>query len=445
MEKRFSLIANNSPSSQAISPHKLNAYKWLESRRADDNAEGLWRVHNGLYDLTDFIKWHPGGPDWIQLTKGTDITEAFEVHHIKRGKVESILQEYRVRDAKLPRNFKFTFKETGFYRTVHRRVAEKLKTISTKRGEFTSKVFIDALLFLTLLTAILSVKYSNQWFMLLSSLCMCYTIISAHNFFHRRDNFRMMYFNLSFLNYKEWRISHAMSHHLFPNSLYDLEIVLFEPILCWIPSPMKTFTQRYFSWLYSPIVYTFLFLDQLFKRIVFSIASKKNRFETSDAIPLIVPFAMHLCGDANLFHVLTVWLQIILTSSFIFGWIGLNAGHHHPDIVHEGDKVREDLDWGIYTLDTIMDNSFLRKHHFLALTHFGHHALHHLFPTLDHGVLSQLYPILFQTMDEFEVELGAYPWYHHVSGQFRQLSRIQPNPIDSLEKLRRKKIQQKME
>lgn len=81
----------------------------------------------------------------------------------------------------------------------------------------------------------------------------------------------------------------------------------------------------------------------------------------------------------------------------------------------------------------------------MALTHFGHHGLHHLFPTLDHGILSQLYPVLFETMAEFEVELEAYPWYHHVYGQLRQLARTTSNPIDSLEKLKRKKMQKKID
>lgn len=72
--------------------------------------------------------------------QGTDITEAFEVHHINYAKAESLLQDYRVRDTKLPRNFKFTFKETGFYRTLRRRVAEQLKTIDVKQAEFITKV-----------------------------------------------------------------------------------------------------------------------------------------------------------------------------------------------------------------------------------------------------------------------------------------------------------------
>lgn len=35
----------------------------------DDKADGLWRIHNTIYDLNDFIKSHPGGSDWIELTK----------------------------------------------------------------------------------------------------------------------------------------------------------------------------------------------------------------------------------------------------------------------------------------------------------------------------------------------------------------------------------------
>lgn len=176
--------------------------------------------------------------------------------------------------------------------------------------------------------------------MIFAGLCMCYTVISAHNFFHRRDNFRMYYFNLSFFNFKEWRISHSMSHHLYPNSLHDLEVALFEPLLCWIPSPMKTVGQRYISWIYSPVIYTFVCLDQIIKRIVFSFTTKKNHFQSNDLVPLVIPFAMIVLGNSNPFTVFKVWIQIILANSFIFHLIGLNAGHHHPDIVHEGDKIR---------------------------------------------------------------------------------------------------------
>lgn len=42
---------------------------WLKGKRADDGAEGLWRIHDELYDLTDFVDNHPGGRDWLIMTK----------------------------------------------------------------------------------------------------------------------------------------------------------------------------------------------------------------------------------------------------------------------------------------------------------------------------------------------------------------------------------------
>lgn len=43
--------------------------QWLMGKAMDDGAEGLWRVHNGLYDLEEFIQRHPGGAEWLELTK----------------------------------------------------------------------------------------------------------------------------------------------------------------------------------------------------------------------------------------------------------------------------------------------------------------------------------------------------------------------------------------
>lgn len=62
------------------------------------------------------------------------------MHHINFEKASAVLKEYRVREAKEPRNFKLTFKDTGFYRTLRKRVAEKLKEIDRTKGESMSKV-----------------------------------------------------------------------------------------------------------------------------------------------------------------------------------------------------------------------------------------------------------------------------------------------------------------
>lgn len=117
--------------------------RWLETKRDDDNVEdGLWRIRDTLYDLTDFILKHPGGPDWLNLTKGHDITEAFITHHVSFDKMQPILAKYRVRDTMRPRNVKLTFHEDGFYMTLKRKVAAKLPELK-KHTKIYSNVSID--------------------------------------------------------------------------------------------------------------------------------------------------------------------------------------------------------------------------------------------------------------------------------------------------------------
>jgi hypothetical protein len=35
-----------------------------------------------------------------------------------------------------------------------------------------------------------------------------------------------------------------------------------------------------------------------------------------------------------------MWTWIVLVSSFVFGFIGVNAAHHHPELFHDGDAPR---------------------------------------------------------------------------------------------------------
>jgi hypothetical protein len=66
--------------------------------------------------------------------------------------------------------------------------------------------------------------------------------------------------------YRDWRISHALSHHLYTNSLLDLELTMFEPLLQWVPHRTKSLFVRYGSWLYSFILYAILFHSSIVTR-----------------------------------------------------------------------------------------------------------------------------------------------------------------------------------
>lgn len=86
------------------------------------------------------------------------------------------------------------------------------------------------------------------------------------------------------------------------------------------------------------------------------------------------------------------------------------------------------MDWGIFQLDTMIDRADLRGgNRFRVLTQFGDHILHHLFPTLDHGVLHVLYGTLEETLAEFGLEARSKPWPQLIVGQHLQLARVEPS------------------
>ncbi len=78
--------------------------------------------------MEEFINKHPGGADWLEFTRGMDITEAFESSHILGyERVEQVLRQYYVKNADSKRNSPYTFKEDGFYKTLKRRLQPVLK------------------------------------------------------------------------------------------------------------------------------------------------------------------------------------------------------------------------------------------------------------------------------------------------------------------------------
>ncbi|CRL06368.1 CLUMA_CG018984, isoform A [Clunio marinus] len=188
------------------------SWKWIEGRQMDDNAEGLWRVHDKLYDLKKFVTAHPGGSEWLTLTKGLDITEAFEAYHLTEN-ASNILQKYFVKDAELPRNYKFTFKDDGFYRTLKRR-ATKVYENMDKSSLWKSKIISDLNLFLYFFASLMFVRMRGIQsikviFGILAPLS-CVTLMgTSHNFIHVRNNWRMYLSALIGVNMREWRVFHA--------------------------------------------------------------------------------------------------------------------------------------------------------------------------------------------------------------------------------------------
>lgn len=191
----------------------------------------------------------------MEITKGIDITEQFETHHIT-DKAELFLKKFYVREAAKPRNYKFTFSDDGFYKTLKRRAAGKIDGLDRTPMK-TSNLISDLMLGLIFTSAVLAAKDENIFLAALCGVFVFWQFVIAHNYFHQKDNWRMFCFNLSLFDYREWRVSHAMSHHLYTNSYYDLEITMFEPFMCWLPYP-KTWMKKTVMKVASPVIWTVL-------------------------------------------------------------------------------------------------------------------------------------------------------------------------------------------
>ncbi|XP_059485309.1 cytochrome b5-related protein [Neocloeon triangulifer] len=412
-----------------------SALKWIEGRRLDDGAEGLWRIQDHLYDFTSFIEMHPGGPEWLLLTKGTDITEAFEVHHLTSAP-KAMLEKYKIRPALTLRNSPYTFHKDGFYNRMKSTILREFPVDQLRGSTNFSKSVTDVVAATFFALSLLSAHLQSYLLALLSGFFLAMTVSAAHNFVHMRDTeWRRFYVSLSMLSAKHFRVYHTLSHHLYPNSVLDLEVSLLEPWLPWLPRQDKTFWSRYVTWVITPIVYAVVFPLEYARRICGNGPDLKN-----DLIPLTVPILMSLLGPS--WH---LWPIIILTSSFTFSLTSINAGHHHPEVVHDGDSVRGDRDWGLAQVDCVIDRGDLAgvrvtpegqirsspswMHSVLVLCNFGHHTLHHLFPTIDHYRLRKLYPQLERTMAEFGIRFRTSGAVDLVGSQFLQLARNKPNLI----------------
>jgi hypothetical protein len=214
------------------------ALKKGESDITKKENRKYWRIHDDLYDLTEFN--HPGGEEWITVTRGNDITEMFESSHPNIELVRKLLPKYRVGPANEPRNSgAFTFEKDGFYSVFRDRAWQILKDKGT--GPTSGMLLIhDSLLVSSLallVCAINPVLGTWQWLgvaLVTGFVLQCLTIC-AHNFFHMRANWRMYSWDLTPYSSAEWRVSHAYSHHAFPNTAYDYEVLALEPYVEYLP------------------------------------------------------------------------------------------------------------------------------------------------------------------------------------------------------------------
>ena len=409
------------------------AIPWLDGKRKDDDIGGkerhLWRVHDSLYDLRDFIKSHPGGKDVIESTEGIDITEAFEASHpINPRKLNAILKKYFVRKIDRPRISRYTFKDDGFYRTLKRKAEPILKEVGT--GPSLSITLLqDSLLFLFLSTMVLSGLTNSLLITIFSGIFLGMVFSLSHNFFHQKPTWRMYVWDLSLLSSRDWRITHAFSHHLYTSTFYDVELAGWEPLAVFIPATKKNLIHKTLAPIYIPIIYALVTVLEYIKKLAL-ILSGVERLHIENLFPiaeLVIIWMVN--GDA--YSAIKSWIIIHICSSLWLALLPQIGTHRHPELYHPGDlpneaTLKNDMDWGVYQLDTGYDVTGKSDNFIIKMTTFGDHRLHHLFPTVDHSKLCYLYPVVEETCKEFGVPFETKSAWDMFSGHFSVMWKTNP-------------------
>lgn len=387
---------------------------WLSWKRTNDEVpRDLWRVRDAYYDFERFQ--HPGGKTWMDITKGTDITELFESSHLNIEKANKYLKTYRVSNRKpdKPRASPMTFRKDGFYCTLRRNAHKALMRRSGGWGPSVSIRILSDFLVLIFVTCFTMCIYRESYvWAVLAGFTLAHCCGMAHNFFHQRDNWRMYAFDLSLLSSFEWRVSHCYSHHCYPNQIKDAEVIGLEPFYLFLPDNDATDRKRggfNIRWIatiiFSHLLNATIFHGMLVYRFVEVLIFGRQKLRVENLIPLIqLSVLFSTCENGIL-----IWNIIHASASWWFITMSLIGGtHHHPDVWHDGEKQFEknkDFDFGICQLRAVIDRPDVNSTLFTSSTMFGDHALHHLFPTVDASRLYILRDVLKQTCLDFGLDV----------------------------------------
>ncbi|KAF5308050.1 hypothetical protein FQR65_LT06425 [Abscondita terminalis] len=370
---------------------------WLKNKRDADDLNGLWRIHDNIYDFTNFIQWHPGGQFWLEATKGTDITESFEIHHLKTNRSERLLKHFLIKPAPNPRLSPFTFADDGFYKTLKRNVEKTLNNVVENDITFFDTQS-DVLLIITIILSMFSVIHYNVSYGFAAGLFAALTVTFNHSYVHKRDNLRMYYSDLLLIPSSDLRVSHIFNHHVFANNIIDMTglICLFLTNL-FLDKRSKAISLILGALFFWPMVIHVLII----LKIVVAFMSKNIVFNADILLSCILPTLMLYLGSGAPQLSFIMYNFIIAVESFFLCLIIYTNRDIHCETNSDPLIFKESNDWGIYQLNMICKGD--QKLDWTVAV--GNCVLHYLFPTLDGSVFRHLYPVMNETLSQFNINV----------------------------------------
>lgn len=388
-------------------PLEYVAEGYCRSRQLTDTAGSpLWRIHGKYFDLSPYIESHPGGAQWLERTRGWDITEAVQSHHLRLSwaQLYRMIKKYEVPApdelGPVPPT-RFEFDEDGFYGALRQRAAAYLKRAQAPTGEPPASIVALNLGFVLLWAAVaaLSVYLASAPL----ALCAGFLLLSVwgvgHNFLHqgarRRAAWLRYVMGLTGVCSSDFQITHCLSHHLLPNTTLDIEVYAFKAVrLHWLPSERGNYpiVQRALA-----LLAFILLIPTTFAQRLAGVVKGERAVHAEDLLlpAVVAAFALAaptvqtgLCLAALMYAMFGLVISVI----GLLVHHGASADGGHLLAWHDGDGRALPEDWAMFQIAATTDHS-TGANQFVSLLLFGnlnHHVAHHLWPAVDHSWHAEL-------------------------------------------------------
>jgi len=403
---------------------KNSPLDYTRDEETEKKLRNLWVLDGHCYDLTDFVKRHPGGSAAISLGKGLDCSELFRTYHLMKSPPDSILKKYRVPNpngVQFPPS-KFSFDENGFIMTIQRRGREYFagNKLSTK-GPIWHQILAIMAIFVIGGLIYPAFIMGNIWAAFAHGLVKGLTAVNAG---HSMSHFSL--FTIGWLNtfvfrafsplvlstHQIWSTSHIISHHI--NTLTGIDLQDNYPVKRVQPGLPHMWFHR-IQVFYVPIVYLFgvplWTLSDFFSSIPVLFHGKhemrhlsvSQRLENTIALGLNILITLALPFIFLPFPLAFAVFCASNVPSSLMLVLQIAVNHEVPECMNKSNPDKERVDWGAHQV--------LTSHNFGVESAFALHTSgglnmqieHHLFPSVHYTHYRALSKIVKQACMEFNL------------------------------------------
>jgi linoleoyl-CoA desaturase len=342
-----------------------------------------YKIHNKLYDLTEFVKIHPGGQDMFNnLKPDTNITPMIYTYHKNLKNILLILPKYEVPiidDIIIKYDTNYTYKNySELKRLVYDEIHEKKIPCYWSNQEIAYNACMLSVYLGTWGYCFWNANDLSYWWMvLLSFFTNGFGLLTFHETSHY-SGFKNQKYNLiysqyfPFLSMNIWKYKHNYLHHSFTNTENDCDILT---DLSWFIRYTNTELKYNHKFQFIYIFFTF---------IISCFISKKNYIAIIYSNKLLLFCILYYIG---LYKLLLFYGCLCLNASII-----TQLSHIQNECIQLNTKNKNDF------LYNQVSSSMNYKTNDL-ITRFNSWGLdiqieHHLFPNIPHSSLRQIQHIV---------------------------------------------------